>query len=66
VAVDPDRVYAMAYAFAKSVKDWCEKEAPAEWDGGSLGYDVGGLHAQATELLAAIDGLPLDLVERPE
>lgn len=52
--------WATVEALARAVIDFCENEAPAEWDGGSLGYEVGGLHAMATDTLAAVARLRAD------
>jgi hypothetical protein len=38
---------------ATNVLDFCENEAPADWDGGSLGYSIGGLHALAEDFCRA-------------
>jgi hypothetical protein len=41
--------------FAEAFKSWVDNDAPTEeWDGGTLGYEVGGLYEMATEALGAI------------
>lgn len=40
-----------ALDLAKAVRDFCENDAPDEWDGGSAGYALGGLWDMATELI---------------
>jgi hypothetical protein len=38
--------------FAEAFTSWVDSDAPVEeWDGGSLGYEVGGLYSMATEAL---------------
>jgi hypothetical protein len=55
--VDPALITDMARDLAKGVLELLN-EVPAEWDGGSLGYLVGGVHRDATELLAALEAKP--------
>jgi hypothetical protein len=43
-----------ARALADAVTDFCMNDAPAEWDGGSLGYTVGGLASLADDARAAL------------
>ena len=44
----------IAKSLAIHVSDFAYKEAPAEWDGGDLGYLVGGLASEANDVLDAI------------
>jgi len=45
-----------ARELAKAIIDFTENEAPAEeWDGGSLGYSLGGIWQMATDLLKATE-----------
>jgi hypothetical protein len=38
--------------FAEAFISWVDNDAPVEeWDGGSLGYEVGGLYSMATDAL---------------
>ena len=39
---------------ATNVLNFCENEVPPEWDGGSVGYEVGGLAAIATDALSLL------------
>lgn len=55
VLAQHDQASEKARRLAEAVNDFCQNEAPAEWDGGDLGYSVGGLDAMATELLAALE-----------
>jgi hypothetical protein len=52
--VDPALITDIARDLAKGVLELLD-EVPPEWDGGSLGYLVGGVRHDATELLAALE-----------
>lgn len=45
----------VARKFAADFIHWVENDAPEEWDGGSLGYDMGGFFSMAQDVLAGVD-----------
>lgn len=51
---DGARLAESAEWLARNVIDFAENEVPDEWDGGSLGYSVGGLCNGAGEVLRAL------------
>jgi len=49
------RLIEQARELAKAIIDFTENEAPDEWDGGSIGYSLGGIWQMATDLLKATE-----------